>query len=96
MADYSAMKSYLEKNGLHYFTFSPNSKNSIKAVILHLPPETPAEDISNGLEDLALNVVNVRQMTANRRAPNGQTRVKPFPQFFVTLPRNINLKRYSS
>jgi hypothetical protein len=25
MADYSAMKSYLEKNNFHYFTFTPNS-----------------------------------------------------------------------
>jgi hypothetical protein len=26
MADYSAMKSYLEKNNLHYFIFSPDSE----------------------------------------------------------------------
>jgi hypothetical protein len=32
MADYSAMKTYLEKNNLQYFTFSPNSENPIKAV----------------------------------------------------------------
>jgi hypothetical protein len=38
MADYSALKSYLEKNN-HYFTFSPNSETPIKAVIRHLPPE---------------------------------------------------------
>jgi hypothetical protein len=52
MADYSAMKSYLEKNNLHYFTFSQNSEKPIKAVIRHLP-DTPTEDISNSLEDLA-------------------------------------------
>jgi hypothetical protein len=51
MVDYSAMKSYLEKNNLHYFTFSPNSGKPIKAVIRHLPPDTPAEDIPNSLED---------------------------------------------
>jgi hypothetical protein len=50
MADYLAMKSYLEKHNLHYFTFSPNSKKPIKAVIRHLPPDTAAEDISNSLE----------------------------------------------
>jgi hypothetical protein len=38
LADYSAMISYLEKNNLHYFTFSPNSEKPIKAVICHLPP----------------------------------------------------------
>jgi hypothetical protein len=37
MADYLAMKSYLEKHNLHYFTFSPNSEKSVKAVIHHLP-----------------------------------------------------------
>jgi hypothetical protein len=42
MADYSAMKFYLEKNYLQYFTFSPNSEKPIKAVIRHLPPDTPA------------------------------------------------------
>jgi hypothetical protein len=54
MADYSAMKSYLETNNLRYFTFSPNSEKPIKAVIHHLPPDTQAEDISNSLEDLCL------------------------------------------
>jgi hypothetical protein len=44
------MKSYLEKNNLQYFTISPNSENPIKAVIRHLSPDTPAEDISNILE----------------------------------------------
>jgi hypothetical protein len=37
MVDYSAMKFYLEKNNLHYFTFSPNSEKPIKAVIHHFP-----------------------------------------------------------
>jgi hypothetical protein len=47
MTDYSAMKSYLEKNNLQYFAFSPNSEKPLKAVIRHLPPDTPAEDISS-------------------------------------------------
>jgi hypothetical protein len=64
MTDYSAMKSYLEKNNLHYSTFSPDSKKPIKAVICHLPPDTPAEDISNGLENLGFKVINMRQMMA--------------------------------
>jgi hypothetical protein len=69
MADYSVMKSYLEKINLHYFTFSQNSEKPIKA-------DTPAEDISNDLEDLGFNVINVRQMTVTRRACNGQTHVE--------------------
>jgi hypothetical protein len=57
MADYSAMKSYLRKNNHHYFIFSPNSEKPIKAVIHHLPADTPAEVISNSLEDLGFNVI---------------------------------------
>jgi hypothetical protein len=63
-ADYSAIKSYLEKNNLQYFTFSPNSEKPIKAVICHLPPDLPAEDISNSLEGLGFNII-VRQLTTN-------------------------------
>jgi hypothetical protein len=88
MADYSAMKSYLEKNNLQYFIFSPNSEKPIKAIIHHLPPDTPAEDISNSLENLSLKVINVRQLTTNRRAPTGQTHMETLPLFLVTLTRN--------
>jgi hypothetical protein len=88
MADYSAMISYLEKNNVQYFTFS-NSEKPIKAVICHLPPDTPAEDISNSLEDLGFSVINVKQLTANQRATNGQTLLEILPLFLVTITRNI-------
>jgi hypothetical protein len=87
--DYSAMKSYLEKNNLQYFTFSPNPEKLIKAVIRHLPPDTPAEDISNSLENLGFKMINVRQLTTNRRAQYGQTSVENLPLFLVTLTRNV-------
>jgi hypothetical protein len=67
MAIYSAMKFYLEKNNLHYFSFSPNYEKLVKAVIRHLPPDTPVEDISNSPEDLGFNVINVRQIPASQR-----------------------------
>jgi hypothetical protein len=53
------MKSYLEKNNLHYFTFYPNSKKPISAVIRHIPPGMPAEDIFSTLEKLGFNVINM-------------------------------------
>jgi hypothetical protein len=90
MADYSAMKSYLDKNNLQHFTFSPNSEKPIKAVIRHLPPDTPAVDISNSLENLGYNVFNVRQLTTNqKRAQNGQSYVETLPLF----PCHLNGKR---
>jgi hypothetical protein len=84
MTDNSPKISYLEKNNLHYFTFSQNSETPIKAVIRHLPPNTSVEDISNILEDFGYNI-NVRQITATRRAPNRQTHVETLPLFLVTL-----------
>jgi hypothetical protein len=89
MADDSAMKSYLKTNNLHYSTFSPNCEEPVKAVIRYLPTDTPAEDVFNNLEDLGFSVINVRQMTATRTGPNGQTHIEPLPLFLVTLTRNI-------
>jgi hypothetical protein len=83
------MKSNLDENNLHYFTFSPNSEKPIKAAIRHLPPDTPAEDISNSLEGLCFNIINVRKMEATRTEPNGQTHAEALPLFLVTLTRNI-------
>jgi hypothetical protein len=60
MTDYSAKKFYLEKNNLHYFIFPRNFERPMKAVILHVPPNTPAENISNSLEDLGFSVIKVR------------------------------------
>jgi hypothetical protein len=90
MADYSAMKSNLEKKNIHYFASSPNSEIATMPVIHHIPSDTPAEDISNCLEDLGLNIINVRQLTTNRRSSNGQAHVEILPLLLVvTLTRNI-------
>jgi hypothetical protein len=53
MVDFSAMKSYLEKNNLYYPAFS-NSEKPTKAVISHLPSDMLAQDISNSLRGLRL------------------------------------------
>jgi hypothetical protein len=55
----------LDKNNIQYFTISPNSEKPIKAVIRHLPPYTPTEDISNSLESLGFSVINVRPLLTN-------------------------------
>jgi hypothetical protein len=49
-------------------TSPTNSEKPIKAVICHLPPDTPTEDISNSLEGLGFSVISVRQMTADHRS----------------------------
>jgi hypothetical protein len=78
------MKSFLEKDNLQYFTFSPNSGKPIMAVIHHLPPDMPSEDVSNRFENLSFNVINVRLSTTNRRAPNDKTTWKFFRYSLLT------------
>jgi hypothetical protein len=45
---------------------SPQFRKPIKAIVIHILPDKPAEDTSNNLENLDFNVINARQMTANR------------------------------
>jgi hypothetical protein len=52
----------------------------------------PAEGISNSLEDLGFNVINVRQMTATWGAPDRQIHMETLPLFLVTLTRNIQFQ----
>jgi hypothetical protein len=42
------------------FTFYPKADKPIKAVIRHLPINTPAEDIVEGLVDIGFDVISVR------------------------------------
>jgi hypothetical protein len=58
VADVSAIKTFLEKKELSFYTFFPKSKKPIKAVIRHLPMNTPAEDISDGLVGLGFDVIS--------------------------------------
>jgi hypothetical protein len=87
MADFSAFKSYLEKITLPILLFTPKSLKPIKAVILRLPLNTPAEDISDGLVSLDLDVISVKQMTATRQSPPEGTTTINIPLFLLTLPR---------
>jgi hypothetical protein len=89
MMDYLAMKSYLEKYNLQYFTFSPNYGKPMKAVIRHLPPRHASRRFSNILEGVGFNFISFRQLTTNRRAPNGHTHLANLPLFLGTLTRNL-------
>jgi hypothetical protein len=61
--DYSAIKSDLKKNNIHYLT-SPNSEKPMKGVNHHLPPGMPVKDIFSILQELGFNIINMRQMMA--------------------------------
>jgi hypothetical protein len=87
MADFSAIKTYLEKIKLSYFSFFLNPKKTIKAVIRHLPLNTPAEDISDGLVSLGFDVISVKQMTTTRQTPSEGSPTTKLPLFLITLPK---------
>jgi hypothetical protein len=87
MADFSAIKAYLEKNNLSYYTFFPKSEKPIKPVTHHLHQNTPAEDISDGLVSLGFDVISVKQMTTTRRSHTEGASTSNIPLFLITLPR---------
>jgi hypothetical protein len=82
------MKFYLEKSNPHYFTSYPNSELPVKAVIRHLPPDTWTEDISDSLEVLGFNVINVRQMTDTRIAQYKDIHLETLALFLVIVRSN--------
>jgi hypothetical protein len=87
MANFSAIHTFLEKSELSFFTFFPKSEKKIKAVIRHLPINTPAEDNSDGLVGLGFDVISVKQMTTTRRTPPEEASTTNLPLFLITLPR---------
>jgi hypothetical protein len=87
ITDFEAVKSFFSTHNLSYYSFFPKSQKPIKAVRRHLPSNTPAEDISDGLINLGFDVVSVKQMTT-RRSPSEGTR--KLPLFLITLPRTAN------
>jgi hypothetical protein len=86
VVDYLVVKSFFNQNSLSYFTFFPKSEKPIKAVLRHLPSNTPAQDISERLVDLGFDVISVKQMSSTRRSPDGSKPVN-LPLFLVTLRR---------
>jgi hypothetical protein len=95
LADLQSIKSHFDTNNLSYYSFYPKSENPMKAVISHLPQNTPAEDISDALVSLGFDVISVKQMTATRRSfPEGSNTIN-LPLFLITLPRTTKLKTFS-
>jgi hypothetical protein len=89
LTDFAAVKSYLESRNLPYFTFYPKSLKPIKAVIRHLPIDTPAQDISDGLIDAGFDIISVKQMSSTRRSPTS-------PYSLSHCPGRQSRKRCSS
>jgi hypothetical protein len=54
-------------------------------VIGHLPLNTPAKDISEGLVNLGFDVVSVKQMTTTRRSSPEDAKTTNLSLFLVTL-----------
>jgi hypothetical protein len=87
VADFQSVKPHFDSQNLSYYSFFHKSEKPIKAVIRHLPHNTPAEDISVTLVSLDFDVVSVKQMTATRRSPPEESKIINLPLFLVTLPR---------
>jgi hypothetical protein len=87
LADFAAVKFYLESQSLSYFTFFPKSQKPIKAVIRHLLINCPAQDISEGLIDLGFDIMSVKQMTTIHRSQSKGTETRNLPLYLIALPR---------
>jgi hypothetical protein len=68
---FQAVKAYFENNALTFYTFYLKLETPIKAIIHHLPYNTPAEDIADGLLGLGFDIVNAKQMSTSCRSPTG-------------------------
>jgi hypothetical protein len=87
MEDYTTLKTHLENTERNY-TFHPKEEKPIKAVIRHLPIDTPAEDIANELLAMGYKVHNVKQMTTTHQQPAGGRLTQALPLFLNTLERS--------
>jgi hypothetical protein len=87
MADFSAIKSFFLSKKFDFYTFFPKSQKPIKAVIRHLPSNTPAEEICEALVELGFDTISVRQMTSIRRSPSQDPEYANLYLYLVTLPR---------
>jgi hypothetical protein len=71
MVDYNAIQTFLTEKNLHFITFYTEEEKRFKAVIRHLPGNISVNDITVALQEIAYDVISVRQMTAKRPTPEG-------------------------
>jgi hypothetical protein len=87
LVDFQFVKSLFDSQRLPYFTFCPKSNKSIKAVIRHLPLNTLAVAISDGMVGLGFDVVSVKQRTTTSWSSPEDPKITNLRLFLVTLPR---------
>jgi hypothetical protein len=63
----------------------------MKVVICHLPHNTPAEDISDGLVSLGFDIISIKQMTATSRSPPKESKTTNLP---FSLPRTAKSQEF--
>jgi hypothetical protein len=68
--------------------YHPKSLRPVKAVVRHLPRDTPAEVTSDELLALDFSVISFRQLTSTKQQPQGGSQLVNIPLFLVTLARN--------
>jgi hypothetical protein len=84
MADFQSVKFHFDAHNLSYYSFYPKSEIPMKAVTRHLPHNTPAEDISDGLVSRGIDVISVKQMTATCPSPSDGSTTINLPLFLIT------------
>jgi hypothetical protein len=94
-ADFQSVKSFFDRNRLSYISFFPKLEKPIKAVICHLPINTPAEDISDGLVNLGFDIISVKQMTTTHRSSPDYPKPANLPIFLKPFPDRKSHKRSS-
>jgi hypothetical protein len=92
IADYSAIRALSDGKKMSYYTFHPKFEKPIRAVIRHLPIETPAEDMCNGLTELGFSLMSVRQLTTNRRSLEVDT--QKLTLFLITFQKTPRSTRF--
>jgi hypothetical protein len=88
LVDFQSIKSYFNQHQLSYFSFFPKSEKPIKAVIRHLPINTPEENTSDGPVNLSFDIISVKQMTTTCRSSPYDPKPTNLPHFLITLPRS--------